>query len=330
MGKTPLLSAAKQLLRCLWKFCLPQGNPPQDVWWSYRLQAPVAIALPERPQLLGDDTQPDESVPRAIQESNDNAFSAVEMASRALLRLAEEHRLACKLTMKFDMAAGQITKTTFFMEQDYNELEDRVMLGTAVSEMINRFDFFLGDAASPPLANFLTTIPPARQLARALVAVNRRLEKSGKSADHFRHVFRSLLVRPWLQKVRVSGDVGEPPYLDVRREAFWREIGVAFRPLGEEQFRELQEAVAGLGAVNESADTASDKRKKVKRESRPRNLKELKNVRKKMDRDAKDKTQLESTREYVEEHYVRLNAEQIERKAANLVRYVNRHKHLLG
>jgi hypothetical protein len=64
---------------------------------------------------------------------------------------------------------------------------------------------------------------------------------------------------------------------------------------------------------------------------RPRNLKELQDVARKVRRDKQkqDMTQEESVDEYVEKHYPDFTTEEQLRKRGNLIRYLNRYKHLL-
>jgi hypothetical protein len=81
-----------------------------------------------------------------------------------------------------------------------------------------------------------------------------------------------------------------------------------------------------------AVDKKKDKAEKLKK-SCPRNLKELQAVARKVRRDKKRQvmTQEESVRDYVEEKYPELDAEeQILEKRNNLIRYLNRYKDLLN
>ena len=77
-------------------------------------------------------------------------------------------------------------------------------------------------------------------------------------------------------------------------------------------------------------DNKLDSAEKLKK-SYPRNLKELKDIKRKVRRDKQQgMTQEESVREYVEKHYPNLTGEeQVLRKCDSLIRYMNRYKHLL-
>jgi hypothetical protein len=77
-----------------------------------------------------------------------------------------------------------------------------------------------------------------------------------------------------------------------------------------------------------------DKKKKTAEQklSRPRNLEELKTIARKVHRDKEKQglPQKESVRDYVEEQYPKLvTEEQILKKCNNLIRSMNRYKHVL-
>ena len=89
------------------------------------------------------------------------------------------------------------------------------------------------------------------------------------------------------------------------------------------------EAEARLVSASRPVDTKKDNAEK--KLLRPRNLKELQDVARKVRRDKKEQrmTQEESVDEYVEKHYPDLTTEEQWRKRDNLIRYLNRYKHLL-
>jgi len=90
------------------------------------------------------------------------------------------------------------------------------------------------------------------------------------------------------------------------------------------------EVEARLVSTSRLVDTKKDNAEKVKL-SYPRNLQELKAVMRKVCKDKQQSTtQEQSVREYVEENYTDLaTEEQILKKRNNLIRYMNRYKHLL-
>ena len=85
------------------------------------------------------------------------------------------------------------------------------------------------------------------------------------------------------------------------------------------------------GDVSASRPVDTKKDNAEKKLLRPRNLKELQDVARKVRRDKKEQrmTQEESVDEYVEKHYPDLTTEEQWRKRDNLIRYLNRYKHLL-
>jgi hypothetical protein len=85
-----------------------------------------------------------------------------------------------------------------------------------------------------------------------------------------------------------------------------------------------------VGDVSRPVDKKKDNAEKLKKPY-PRNLKELKAVKRKVRRDKKmGIPQEESVREYVEKCYPKITTEeQILKKRNSLIRYMNRYKHLL-
>jgi hypothetical protein len=136
--------------------------------------------------------------------------------------------------------------------------------------------------------------------------------------------------------------------LDVERSAVWRlQAGLkqaCYRKLPEtlnpvcwlsQEGRhrlELQRLwQAGGSDLTSSRPVDKKKDNAEKKLFRPRNLKELQDVARKVRRNKKEQgmTQEESVGEYVEEHYANLTTEEQYRKRASLIRYLNRYKHLL-
>jgi hypothetical protein len=95
-------------------------------------------------------------------------------------------------------------------------------------------------------------------------------------------------------------------------------------------FHRLWRTDVGDSIASRPVDKKKDKAEKLKK-SYPRNLKEMKDLRRKVRKDKKQgMTQEESVREFVEERYPKLTTEeQILKKRNNLIRYLNRYKHLL-
>jgi hypothetical protein len=86
---------------------------------------------------------------------------------------------------------------------------------------------------------------------------------------------------------------------------------------------------AGDSIASRLVDKKKDSAEKLKK-SYPRNLKELKDLKSKVRTDKQQgMTQEDSVREFVEHRYPKLTTEeQILQKCSNLIRYLNRYKHL--
>jgi len=144
--------------------------------------------------------------------------------------------------------------------------------------------------------------------------------------------------RDWAQRLtanlddprwRKLGQVQGMPGLDLEPERFRNYLRVEMNRARKEQ--DSADAVPVESAEKLESDKIVDKAK-VSQERRPRNLQELKAIRRKVDRGLKKGTsQQESVREHVEERYPKLQTEQAIRAKANaLIRYLSRYKDLLG
>ena len=90
------------------------------------------------------------------------------------------------------------------------------------------------------------------------------------------------------------------------------------------------EVEARLVIAARTVDKKKDTAEKLKK-SYPRNLKVLKDIKRKVRRDKQHgMTQEQSVRDYVEEHYPKLTTDEaVLKKCNNLIRYMSRYKHLL-
>jgi hypothetical protein len=96
------------------------------------------------------------------------------------------------------------------------------------------------------------------------------------------------------------------------------------------ELHQLWRTDEGDPTASRQVDKKKDTAEKLKK-SYPRNLKVLKDIKRKVRRDKQHgMTQEQSVREYVEEHYPKLTSEeQILKQCNNLIRYMSRYKHLL-
>jgi hypothetical protein len=170
-------------------------------------------------------------------------------------------------------------------------------------------------------------------------------------SNFFQGISRVTVSQPGTPTISAPNYVGRGPFTEQDRQALrailpvidrgFRNAGLLPDPTRCDQLRaeinwELGRALDRVQLPEGNrpptkTDTVLDRPKK-RRHEKPKNLKALKAVKGKVDRDRKKGVlQEESVREFVEEHFPELvNEAEIKRKVSNLTRYLSRYKHLLG